>query len=76
MGDGHNTGRASHRNSRLVSGETSPMTFAEKVAEKEGRDNKVQDLSQSFGGLQRLPSETTVKRSLTNSEKKPPKQNT
>lgn len=49
MDDAHNTGRASHQNSRLVSGETSPMTFAEKVADREGRDNKVQDLSQSFG---------------------------
>ena len=43
------------------------MTFAEKVADKDGRDNKAQDLSQSFG-LKKLPSETKLKRSLSNTE--------
>ena len=51
MDDAHNTGRTSHQNSRLVSGEISPMTFAEKVADKEGRDNKANDMSQSFDNL-------------------------
>ena len=33
------------------------MTFAEKAADKDGRDNKAQDLGQSFG-LKKLPSES------------------